>query len=213
MSWVAKLHQAASRRKAFLYHRKIRMGTVVHEEPTAFMSTFIPINFPAPIHRIWCSLFFFQGQILCRSHPVHHKVKVKVKCTIVEAQRPCTGHMAHRGSRGIALLFHDHDTRRGWGVSVTPRPLFTPGKDPVPILQEAGWAPEPVWTGAEILAPIGFRSPDRPARSQSLYRLSYPAHPFIIQTDRTIFLIIDFCKTFLGSGSNFVLHYILRYFV
>jgi len=25
-------------------------------------------------------------------------------------------------------------------VSVTPRPLFTPGKDPVPIVQEAGWA-------------------------------------------------------------------------
>ena len=22
-----------------------------------------------------------------------------------------------------------------------PRPLFTPGKDPVPILQEAGWTP------------------------------------------------------------------------
>jgi len=38
-------------------------------------------------------------------------------------------------------------------VSVTPRPLFTPGKDPVPIVQEAGWAPGPVWTGAENLAP------------------------------------------------------------
>jgi hypothetical protein len=33
---------------------------------------------------------------------------------------------------------------------------FTPGKDPVPIVQEAGWAPEPVWTGAENLAPPGF---------------------------------------------------------
>ena len=47
------------------------------------------------------------------------------------------------------------------------------GKDPVPIVQEAGWAPEPVWTGAENLAPTGIRSPDRPARSESLYRLSY----------------------------------------
>ena len=36
-----------------------------------------------------------------------------------------------------------------------------------------GW---PVWTGAENLAPTGIRSPDRPARSQSLYQLSYPAH-------------------------------------
>jgi hypothetical protein len=30
---------------------------------------------------------------------------------------------------------------------------FTPGKDPVPILQEAGWAQGPVWIGAENLAP------------------------------------------------------------
>jgi hypothetical protein len=99
-----------------------------------------------------------------------------VKCTLVQALRLCTGRTAHRGSRGIALLFHDHGTRRGRGVSVTPRPLFTPGKDPVPIVQEAGWAPGPVWTGAENLPPTGIRSPDRPTRSQSLYRLSYPAH-------------------------------------
>jgi hypothetical protein len=59
-------------------------------------------------------------------------------------------------SRGIALLFLDLGTRRGWGVSVTPRPLFTPGKDPGPILEEAGWAPGAVGTGAENLAPLGF---------------------------------------------------------
>jgi hypothetical protein len=33
---------------------------------------------------------------------------------------------------------------------------FTPRKEPVPIVQEAGWAPEPVWIGAENLAPPGF---------------------------------------------------------
>jgi len=53
--------------------------------------------------------------------------------------------------------------------------VSTPGKDPVPIVQEAGWAPGPVWTDTENLAPTRIRSPDRPARSQSLYRLSYPA--------------------------------------
>ena len=50
-----------------------------------------------------------------------------------------------------------------------PRPLFIPGKDPVTIVREAGWAPGPVWMGAENLAPTGIRSMDRPARSQSLY--------------------------------------------
>ena len=47
--------------------------------------------------------------------------------------------MAQRVGKGIALLFLDRGTRRGWVVSSTPRPHFTPGKDPVPILQEAGW--------------------------------------------------------------------------
>jgi len=97
-------------------------------------------------------------------------------CALIQTLRLCTGRTAHRGSRCIALLIHDHGTRRGWGVSVTPRPLFTPEEDQVPILQETGWAPGPVWTGTENLAPTGIRSPDRPARSQSLYRLSYPAH-------------------------------------
>ena len=65
---------------------------------------------------------------------------------------------------------------------MTPWPLFTPGKDPVSIVQEAGWAPEPVWTGAENLAPTEIRSPDRPGRSQSLYRLRYPREHCMIVT-------------------------------
>ena len=92
----------------------------------------------------------------------------------------CTGRTAHRGNRGIALLFLDHGTRRGWEVSVTPRPLFTPGKYLVPILQEAGWAPGLVWTGAENLAPTRIRFPDHPTHSQSLYRLRYPSHIFCV---------------------------------
>ena len=34
-------------------------------------------------------------------------VCVRVKCALVQALRLCTGRTAHRGSRGIALLFHD----------------------------------------------------------------------------------------------------------
>ena len=101
-------------------------------------------------------------------------LKVKVKRTLVQALRLCTGRTAHRRSRVITLPFHDHGTRSGWGVSVTPRPLFSPGKDPALIFQDVGWAPGPVWTGAENLAPTGIRSPNRQARSQSLYRLRYP---------------------------------------
>ena len=37
----------------------------------------------------------------------------KVKVTPVQALRLCTGRKAHKGSRSIALPFHDHGTRRG----------------------------------------------------------------------------------------------------
>jgi hypothetical protein len=37
----------------------------------------------------------------------------KVKVTLVQVLRLCTGRTTHRGIRGIALLFHDHGTRRG----------------------------------------------------------------------------------------------------
>ena len=83
--------------------------------------------------------------------------------------------VAQRVGRGIALFFHDRSTRRGWVVSKTLRPYFTPGKDPVPILQKAGWAPGPVWTGVKS-RPHRDSIPDRPARSQWLYRLSYTVH-------------------------------------
>jgi hypothetical protein len=61
----------------------------------------------------------------------------------------------------------------GVGFQRQATTAFTPGKDPVPIVQEAEWAPGPVWMGAENLAPTGIRSLDLPVRSESLYRLSY----------------------------------------
>ena len=53
------------------------------------------------------------------------------------------------------------------GELSTPRlGRINPGKDPVPIGYEAGWAPGPAWTGAGNLTPTGIRSPDRPSRSE-----------------------------------------------
>jgi hypothetical protein len=39
-------------------------------------------------------------------------MKVKVKCTLLQALRLFTGHKAYRESIGIALPFHNHGTRR-----------------------------------------------------------------------------------------------------
>ena len=57
-----------------------------------------------------------------------------------------------------------------------PRPLLTPGKEQVPIVQEVGWVPGPVRTGAENLAHMGFDPRIVQTVAQSLYRLSNPAH-------------------------------------
>jgi len=114
----------------------------------------------------------FEDMILMKSEINTLNKKIKVKWS---RYRPG---VAQKVGRGIALLFHDWGNKRGSVVSSTPRPHFTPGKDPVPIVQEAGWAPGPVWTGGKS-RPHRDSIPDRPAHSQSLYRLSYPTHKYI----------------------------------
>ena len=90
---------------------------------------------------------------------------------------PVTGPVWPRG--WVALLFHDHGRQKGVsGQQYAPAALY-PGKDPVLILQEVGWAPRPVWTGGKS-RPHRDSISDRPARSQSLYRLSYPAHRCVV---------------------------------
>ena len=63
-------------------------------------------------------------------------------------------------------------------VSSTPRPHLTPGKDPVPILQEAGWTPGPVWTGGKS-HPKRDPIPDRPARSSVSIPTELPCPQYI----------------------------------
>ena len=58
--------------------------------------------------------------------------------------------------------------RGGWS---TPRPgNSTPGKEPVAIVYEVGWATGPAWTGAENLAPHR----DSIAGPSNPYRVAIP---------------------------------------
>ena len=89
--------------------------------------------------------------------PDKGKGKVKV--------HPRTGHKGPEREQRYSSTLSLTSAQDGCGWS-TPRPgRFTPGKDQVPIVQEAGWAPGTVWTGAENTAPTGIRFPDLPARS------------------------------------------------
>ena len=60
------------------------------------------------------------------------------------------------------------------GVNGTSLPLYPRVRNPVPTVPEAGWAPGPVWMGAQNLGTTAIRSPDRPARNKTLHRLRYP---------------------------------------
>jgi hypothetical protein len=95
--------------------------------------------------------------------------EVKVKDNV----HPRTGYEDSEGEQIYSSALPLTSALGGGGS--TPRPgCFTPGKDPVPTVKEAGWTPRPVWTGAENFAPTGIRSRDRPTSSESIYRLNYP---------------------------------------
>jgi hypothetical protein len=91
------------------------------------------------------------------------------------------------GRGGIDLLILDLGTRWGWVVSVTPRPRFNPGESTPGTHCTGCWVGPRAGLDTEargkILSPlpgIEPRSPGRPARSQTLYWLSYPAHTCVL---------------------------------
>jgi hypothetical protein len=59
------------------------------------------------------------------------------------------------------------------------RPLYPQERDPVPIVQEVGWAPGSVWMGVENLTPTRIQFLDHPAHSTSLYQLHCPSPEII----------------------------------
>jgi hypothetical protein len=85
---------------------------------------------------------------------------------------PITGHEGTWGEWRYSSTLSLTSVLGGVGGQ-SQAPSALPQKNQVPIVQEGRWAPGPVWTGAENLAPTGIRFPDRQARSESLYRLSY----------------------------------------
>jgi len=86
-------------------------------------------------------------------------IKVKVKVTLDRPRGP-------RRAVEVQLYSFLTSAQDGGGgmVNTMSWPLDPPEGELEPIVQEAGWVPRPVWTGAENLALTGVPSPDRPAR-------------------------------------------------
>jgi len=101
------------------------------------------------------------GQRNCEKHVEFYSKNKFGKLVHLKANKVKWSHyrpgVAQRVGRGIALLFHDHGTRRGWVVSSTPRPHFTLGKTWYPFYKRLG-GPQG-WSGrVENLVPSGIRS-------------------------------------------------------
>ena len=85
------------------------------EDTVGYSTVSVLINHVYAHRHIWQTLLSFSSLL----------GKVKVECTLIPTLRLCTGRTAHRGSRGIALLFLDHDTRRGMrGQRHAPAALY-----------------------------------------------------------------------------------------
>jgi len=76
--------------------------------------------------------------------------------------------------------------------SNTHRPLFTPRKDPVPIVQDAGWAPEPVWTGGKS-RPHRDSIPDHAACSSVTIPTELPDPHYYMYIYEYIYIYIYVC--------------------
>jgi len=92
-------------------------------EPKLFQHTRLPT----------CLLPYLSSLSLCMWIYVITYRKLKVTCTFVQALRLCTDRAVHRGSRGIALTFHNHGTRRGEGSASRPGLSLPPGKTRYPL--------------------------------------------------------------------------------
>ena len=78
---------------------------------------------------------------------------------------------AREGVEVYLYSFFNNGT--SWGGWLVPRPgRLIAWNIPVPFVEGPGWAPRPFCTSSENLVASGFRSPDRPARSESLYQLN-----------------------------------------
>jgi hypothetical protein len=80
----------------------------------------------------------------------------EVKCTLVQALRHCIGCTAHSGSRGIALLFLEHGTRRGEGSASRPSSSLPPGNTRYPLYRRLGGPQGRSGQVRKISPPPGF---------------------------------------------------------
>ena len=107
--------------------------------------------------------------------------------------RAAARRLRNTGVEVLLYSFFNLGTRRGWVVNSAPRPLYPWEREPLPIAQEAGWAPGPVWKGVEkISPPPGFD----PRNGQPVANIVQKCLQFL-RTSSTPLILIPFSTTLL----------------
>ena len=96
---------------------------------------------------------------------------------------------------GVTLLFLYPRLQMRWVENATPRPLYPRERPGTHCI--GGWVGPRVDLDGCGKSSTGIRSPDRPARSQSLYRLSYRGQPLLMYVYVTSALT---CKKPIAPG-------------
>ena len=103
-----------------------------------------------------------------------------------------------KANRGYSSTLSLTSALEGWVATSSHRPLYLRERDPVPMVQKSGWAPGPVWTGAENFASTEIRSPDLPRSIPAPKLNQFSSH----QTSLTPVLILFSCLTPKGPDSS-----------
>ena len=113
---------------------------------------------------------------MCKLYPTSAKKKPQytINNNNKDKRHPRTGHEGPKGEqRYSSTLSLTSTLDGGLVVNATPRPLYPPGKTRYPLYRRLGGPQGRSGRVRKFLPPAWIPSPDRPARSESLYRLSY----------------------------------------
>ena len=100
----------------------------------------------------------------------------RIMCTPAQTLSLCTGRTARKGSRGIALLFLDHGTRKGEGSASRPGLSLPPGKTRYPLYRRLGGSQGRSGQVRKISPPPGFDPRTVQPVASRYATLRYPAH-------------------------------------
>jgi len=83
---------------------------------------------------------------------------------------------AQMGDTLIDLPIDNIGAGRGWAVNASLLPLYPRERDPVPILQKAGWNSKPAWKYTENLIPSHKQTNSERPDSRDLSYVYWTVH-------------------------------------